>query len=100
MKLRGLLTAIAAMLLLAGMFVAVHRGASGRELGERIAETEDRQAVAEVKLSELRRKVEELRGRTRIVRAARRLGLHMPSEDEFVILDLRGWDGSPQGGSR
>ena len=98
MRVRGFLAAFGTLLLLAGMFVAVHRGASGRELGTRIAELEDEQAAADVQASEKLREIEELRSRTRIVKAAQRLGLHLPSEDEFVILDLTGSPGS--GGSR
>jgi cell division protein FtsL len=87
---RGVLTAIAAMLLLAGMFVAVHRGARGREIAVRIAAMNDRREAAEVRRAELRQEIEFLRSRDRVVRAARRLGLHLPSEDELVILDLAG----------
>lgn len=85
---RGLLAALWAMLLLAGMFVAVHRGASGREVAERIGELRDREAAAEVRENELRREMEQLRSRARIIRAAERLGLHLPGEEELVILEL------------
>jgi hypothetical protein len=76
------------MLLLASMFVAVHRGARGRALAEAIGALADRQAMAEVERSELRREIEQLRGRSRIVRAGERLGLRLPDEEELVILDL------------
>lgn len=99
MRLRGILTAFAAMLLLAGMFVAVHRGARGRGIAERITELTDRHEAAQVQKSELEQEIEFLRSRPRVARAAERLGMHLPSEDEFVILDLRGraWNGA--GGS-
>ncbi|MEE9132208.1 MAG: hypothetical protein V3U13_01480 [Gemmatimonadota bacterium] len=99
MRLRGILTAFAAMLLLAGMFVAVHRGARGRVIAERISEINDRREGAEVRRSELEQEIEFLRSRPRVVKAAGRLGLHVPSDDELVILDLRGqaWNGA--GGS-
>jgi len=91
MRLRGILTAFAAMLLLAGMFVAVHRGARGREIAERITENTDRHEAAQVRKSELEQEIEFLRSRPRVARAAERLGMHLPNEEEFVILDLRGW---------
>ncbi len=106
MTLRGAFIGSATLLLLAGMFVAVHRGARGRELGERIGATIDGLAAVEVQLNEQRREIEQLRSRARIVRASEALGLHLPSEEEFVILDLSGWarggggGGGGGGGSR
>ena len=99
MRLRGILTAFAAMLLLAGMFVAVHRGARGRSIAERITGTTDRQEAAQVQRSELEQEIEFLRSRPRVARAAERMGMHLPSEDEFVLLDLRGWAWNGAGGS-
>jgi cell division protein FtsL len=99
MRLRGMLTAFSAMLLLAGMFVAVHRGARGRVIAERVSAIDDRQEAVDVRRNELRQRVEYLRSRTRIVRAARSLGLHEPSEDELVYLDLSGLLPKPAGGS-
>ena len=99
MRLRGILTAFAAMLLLAGMFVAVHRGARGREVAGRITEINDRHEAAEEQKSELEQEIEYLRSRTRVVDAAERLGMHVPKEDEFVILDLRGPAWNEAGGS-
>jgi len=90
MRLRGILTAFAAILLLAGMFVAVHRGARGRGIAERVSEINDRREAADVQRNELRQEIEYLRSRARVVDAAERLGLHLPSEEELVILDLRG----------
>jgi cell division protein FtsL len=100
MRLRGLLSAVSAMFLLAGMFVAVHRGAYGRGVAERIGGVNDRLEAAEVRRSELGQEIEYLRGRARIVRAAERLGLHEPTEEELVILELsagasRGLGGGP-----
>ena len=97
---RGLLTGFATLLLMAAMFVAVHRGARSRDLGEKIGETEDRLAVAEVRRSELAQEIEQLRSRTRIVRAAAELGFHLPSEEEFVIIDLSNLASNESGGSR
>lgn len=85
-----MLTALSAMLLLAAMFVAVHRGAQGRAIAERISDLEDRQEAADVRHRELGQRIEYLRSRSRVVHAARRLGLHLPSEDELIILDLSG----------
>lgn len=90
MRIRGILAAFSAMLLLAGMFVAVHRGARGREIAQRIRETSERQEGADVTRSELKQEIEYLRSRGRIVRAAEELGLHTPSGEEIVILHLRG----------
>lgn len=89
MRLRGILTASAAILLLAGMFVAVHRGARGRGIAERVSTTTDRREAADVRQNELRQEIEYLRSRARVIDAAEQLGLHLPSEDELVILDLR-----------
>jgi len=97
MRLRGLSSAISAMLLLAAMFVAVHRGARGRAVVESISATRDRQEAAEAERAELAKRIEFLRGRNRIVRAAERLGLHVPSEDELVIIDLSGWKSGGRG---
>ncbi len=99
MRLRGILTALAAMLLLAGMFVAVHRGASGRGIAERISEVNHGQEAASLRRSELAQRVEYLRSRPRIIEAAEGLGLHQPSEEELVILDLSGMSSSAAGGS-
>ncbi len=99
MRLRGILTAFAAMLLLAGMFVAVHRGARGRGIAEHITAITDRQEAAQVQRSELEQEIEFLRSRPRVARAAERLGMHLPADDEFVLLDLRGWAWSGAGGS-
>lgn len=96
---RGLLTAGAAMLLLAGMYVAVHRGATGRALGERLGGLSDQQEAADVIRAELERDIEHLRSRARVVRAAEKLGMHLPTEEELVILDLRGLPVSERGGS-
>jgi cell division protein FtsL len=98
-RVRGFLTAFAAMLLLAGMFVAVHRGARGRELALRIGTINDRREAAEVQRNALRQEIEYLRSRDRVVHAARRLGLHVPSEEELVILDLRGPAPAGSGGA-
>ncbi len=89
MRLRGLFTAFSAMLLLAGMFVAVHRGARGREIAESISDLGDRQEAAELQRQELESMIVHLSSRPRIERAARDLGLHTPSEEELVVLDLR-----------
>lgn len=88
MRLRGVLTAFTAMLLLAGMFAAVHRGARGRAVVERISEVNDLQAAADARRSELLQEMEYLKGRARVVHAAELLGLHLPSEDELIILEL------------
>ena len=71
------------------MFVAVHRGARGRGIAEKVSATTDRREAAEVRQNELRQEIEYLRSRTRVIGAAEQLGLHLPSEDELVILDLR-----------
>ncbi len=99
MNARGLLTAGAALLLLAGMYVAVHRGATGRAVAERLGRISDQREAADVMRAELERDIEYLRSRARVVRAAERLGMHLPTEDELVILDLRGVAADLRGGS-
>ncbi len=99
MRLRGILTAVAAMLLLAGMFIAVHRGARGRVIAERVSAIDNQEEAAVVRKNELRQRVEYLRSRSRIVHAAQSLGLHQPSEDELVYLDLSGMPSTASGGS-
>jgi cell division protein FtsL len=89
MRLRGILVALAAILLLAGMFVAVHRGARGRGIAENVSQVSDRLEAADVRRNELRQEIEYLRSRDRVVDSAKRLGMHLPSEEELVILDLR-----------
>lgn len=90
MKVRGALFAFAGVLLMAGMFISVHRGARGRALAEQIGELADRRSAAETRRADLRREVEQLRSRSRIVRSAERLGFRLPDEEELVILDLSG----------
>lgn len=90
MRGRGVLAGLAAMLLLAAMFVAVHRGAHGRAIAERISQMNDLREAAAVRQAELEQRIEHLRSRARVVKVASRLGLHLPSEDELVILDLTG----------
>lgn len=99
MRFRGILTAVSAMLLLAGMFIAVHRGASGRVIAERVSAIDKGQESAVVRRDELKRRIEYLRSRSRIVHAAQSLGLHQPSEDELVYLDLSGLPPIASGGS-
>ncbi len=69
-------------------------------MAQRIAEINDRQEAASVTRRELSQEIEHLRGRTRLVRAAERLGLHLPSEEELVILDLRQFDTAEAEGTR
>jgi cell division protein FtsL len=99
MRLRGMLTAVSAMLLLTGMFIAVHRGARGRVIAERVSAIDNQQEAAVVRKNELRQRVEYLRSRSRIVHAAQSLGLHQPSEEELVYLDLSGLPSTTSGGS-
>ncbi len=90
MRLGGILTAFSAMLLLAGMFVAVHRGTRGRAIEERIKELDESREAAETRAAELAQDVERLRSRSRIERAGRDLGLHVPEGDELVYLFIGG----------
>ena len=95
---RGLVAAFSALLLLAAMFAAVHRGARGRAVAESVGTLNERIELADLRRSDLAQRIEHLRSRGRVVRAASRLGLHLPSEEELVILDLR--DEARVGGSR
>jgi len=88
------------MLLLAAMFLAVHRGARGHEIATQLSELSDRQEAAEVQRGELESRLSHLRSRPRIGRAAARLGLHTPVEDELVHLELRRLPARTPGGSR
>lgn len=90
MRVRGILTAFSAMLLLAGMFVAVHRGTRGRQIDQRVREIEARREAADTRMAELTQETEYLRSRPRIERAAEELGMHMPEGDELVYLFIGG----------
>jgi cell division protein FtsL len=85
---RGALAALAAALLVAGMFVSVHRGARGREIEAHVAEIGERRLTAGEREAGLRQEIERLRSRARITREAERLGMHVPGDSELVYLDL------------
>ncbi len=90
MRLRGIVTASSAMLLLAGMFVAVHRGTRGRQIEERIKSLAEHRELAETSKAELGQQVAYLGSRPRVERAAQELGMHMPEGDELVYLFIGG----------
>lgn len=99
MRLRGIFTAFSAMLLLAGMFVAVHRGTRGRLIEGRVEGLYDRLESADAILAELDQEVTYLSSRPRIERAAAELGMHVPEGDELVYLFIGGVP-TASGGSR
>ncbi len=90
MRLRGIFTAFSAMLLLAGMFVAVHRGTRGRQIEHGIEDLGERQESAEARVAELQQELAYLNSRPRIEPAARELGMHVPEGEELVYLFIGG----------
>lgn len=84
----GLVTGVLSIGLLAAMFVAVHRGARGRERAAMIQKLDERRLALEGQRTELLRRIETLGGRARVVRAASALGLRLPGERELVVLEL------------
>lgn len=100
MRARGLLVAASAAVLLAAMFVAVHRGTRGHALAEEIGRLTESRTAALTRSAELRREIEELRSRARVVKVAQGLGLHLPGENELTILDLTNQQTASTGGAR
>ncbi len=90
MRLRGIFTAFSAMLLLAGMFMAVHRGTRGRQTEGQVKLLNDRLESADARLAELDQEIVYLSSRPRIERAATELGMHVPEGDELVYLFIGG----------
>lgn len=99
MRARALLVAVSAIVLLAAMFVAVHRNTRGHALVEEIGRLTDTRTAAMARSAELRREIEELRSRPRIVKVAEGMGLHVPSEEELTVLDLTSRRGASEEGS-
>lgn len=99
--LQGLSAVAITIALLAAMFAAVHRGARGREQARVIHALEEERLALEARRAELVRRIEELSGRARVIRAAGALGLRLPAEGELVILELPSGGPSPSwGGAR
>ena len=96
----GLSLMAASIALLAAMFGAVHRGSKGRERARVIETLEEQRLALEAQRAELVRRMEELSGRSRVVRAAGAIGLRLPGEGELVILELPGPSGPGWGGDR
>ena len=77
------------LLLLASLSLVTWRQTRGFELEQEVRAVETSRAMKEAERVELTRRIEQLRSRSRIVRVARdRLGMHLPADDEIVILPV------------
>jgi cell division protein FtsL len=81
--------ALACALLLASLSMVVWRQSRALESLRSLDRLRNERAVVEAERSELLRRLQALEGRGRVVAAARtRLGMHIPSGPEIVILPL------------
>ncbi|MBI4539676.1 MAG: cell division protein FtsL [Gemmatimonadetes bacterium] len=79
--------ALALASLLAALGLVAWRQARARELLGELARVRSERALAEAELTEQVRRVQRLESRARVVPEARhRLGMHLPSSAEIVIL--------------
>lgn len=87
---RGVAAALGWLVLLLGsLSLVTWRQARGVELERLVREAEAERAIAESDRLAASRRVEELRGRARIVSVARdRLGMHLPADAEIVFLPV------------
>jgi len=87
---RGVLAvAGCAVLLLASLSFVTWRQPRGVEMESALRSLEAERAIAEAERVASLRRIEELRGRVRIMRVAReRLGMHLPTDDEIVFLPV------------
>jgi cell division protein FtsL len=81
--------ALAFAALLASMSLVVWRQSRALEVLRALDSARTQRAIGEAERSELNRQIEYLESRSRIVNEAHRLGLHVPSVDELVVLPLR-----------
>ena len=80
--------ALAFAALLGSMSLVVWRQSRALELGRDLDQLRTSRAIVEAERSELSRRITYLESRSRLVDEAARLGLHVPSTDEMVILQL------------
>jgi cell division protein FtsL len=83
--------ALAFAALLASLTMVIYRQSRALEVLRAADEMRSERVIAEAERSELARRVQTLQSRARVVSEARtRLGMHVPSADEIVILPLNG----------
>ena len=77
--------------LLAALTMVIYRQSRALEVLRAADEMRGARVIAEAERSELARRIQTLESRTRVVADAReRLGMHVPSAEEIVILPLNG----------
>jgi cell division protein FtsL len=77
------------LVLLAALSAVTWRQTEGVAREHALREVRSERAVVEAERMELERRIQSLTTRTRIVRVARdRLGMHLPSDGEIVLLPL------------
>jgi hypothetical protein len=77
------------VLLLASLSFVTWRQTRGVEMERALRATETDRGIAEAERVSASRRVEELRGRSRIVRVARdRFGMYLPQDREIIFLPL------------
>lgn len=82
-------TALAFALLLAGLALVVRRQSRALELVRAVERARSERTFAEAERAELLHRIESLESRARVVDAAGRLGMRLPSGTEIVILPER-----------
>ena len=83
--------ALAFAALLAALTMVIYRQSRALEVLRAADEMRSARVIAEAERSELARRIQTLQSRARVVTDARtRLGMHVPSADEIVILPLNG----------
>ena len=88
--------ALAFAALLAALTMVIHRQSRALEVLRVADDMRSARVIAEAERSELARRIQTLQSRARVVTEARtRLGMHVPSATEIVILPLNGITPSP-----
>ena len=83
--------ALAFAALLAALTMVIYRQSRALEVLRAADEMRSARVIAEAERSELARRIQTLQSRARVVADARtRLGMHVPSANEIVILPLNG----------
>ncbi len=80
--------ALAFTALLASMSLVVWRQSRALEILRALDSARTIRAIGEAQRSELNRRIEFLESRSRVVSEAQRLGLHVPSVEELIVLPL------------
>lgn len=88
-------------LMLGALSLVVWRQTRGAALAEELRALETERSAAEAERLELVAQIQRLQSRARIARVAReRLGLHLPSEEEIVLLAIPATPPADKGGRR